>query len=272
MPNVIRTTCRSTLAAFLAVVVALTLAHESKSQEPPHTRPETSPVNSNQNDVSRPYVLILPGILGERVWDRRIAKGFEKAGFIGQVEIFDWTRGPLMMVSNIGGDEKKVAALVNRIRQFKTSYPNRPLYLIGHSGGCCMVTQILEELNGDRLIDRAVLLSPGLESNYDLGGALSGTRLGIVSFYSRMDLPISGSLTFVRGLTKLRLEASAAAFGFVAPENLNASDQESYKKLLVQHEYNPNMLKTGNAGGHFGWTVPRFVGHHIVPLLKHHNR
>ena len=228
---------------------------------------DPSHVNGARFDT-RPYVLILPGILGEQMWDRRIEQGIRQAQFACNVEIYDWTKGPVMMLSNIGGDRQEVEYLVRRISTFKQAHPQRPLILIGHSGGCRMVIGVLEALQRNRFVDRAVLLSPGLESAYDLRSAMEATRRGIVAFHSKLDFPISAPLTFARGLTRLRLDASAATFGFQVPATLNEPDRAMYLKLLRQREYRSDMLVTGNAGGHFGWTVPKFVSSHIVPLLK----
>lgn len=216
----------------------------------------------------RPYVLILPGILGEQIWDRRIRTGIEQSGFPCDAEIYDWTDGPLMMVSNIGGDRREILSLIRSIHKFRKQHPQRPLFLIGHSGGCRMVVAVLEELGDRPLVDRAVLLSPGLESKYDLRQALRNTQHGIVSFYSNLDFPLSAPLTFANGITQWRIDVSAATVGFETPRNLDAVESESYQRMLVQRAYRPKMLATGNTGGHFGWTVPRFVSSYIVPWFN----
>ena len=216
----------------------------------------------------RPYVLILPGILGEQMWDRRIRQGIIQSGIGCDVEIYDWTKGPLMMVSNIGGDSREVTRLIKSIANFKKTYPNRPLYLIGHSGGCRMTVRVLEQLDHQPLVDRAILLSPGMESSYEMNLALDGTRRGIVTYYSPLDFPISAPLTFARGLTKMSLHAPAATFGFVSPSTQPNKSGHVGQAPLIQLEYRADMLSTGNVGGHFGWTVPRFVAQYIVPWFR----
>lgn len=250
------------------------LAHRGSAQTWPESSQTAADTPSrvsfgiDDREPSRPYVLILPGILGEQMWDRRIRQGIQQSSLACDVEIFDWTGGPWRMVSNIGGDADNVVVLTRLIRRFRSDHPHRPLFMIGHSGGCRMVVRVLEELQNQRLVDRAVLLSPGLQSKYDLTRALGATRQGIVAFHSPLDLPISGTLTFARGLTRLRLDASAATFGFEPPVDRRTGEPDFYKQQLVQHEYNLNMMSTGNIGGHFGWTVPQFVSQHIAPLLQ----
>ena len=233
-----------------------------------NSRIPDSTVRSSPSRLSgRPYVLILPGILGEQIWDRRIGQGLVQSGLEADIEIYDWTRGPMMMVANIGGDGNEVTKLIHSIQKFKQLHPQRPLTMIGHSGGCRMVVRVLESLRDDALVDRAILLSPGLESSYDIGVALDNTQQGIVSYYSPLDFPISAPLTFARGLTQMRLDRSAATFGFEHSRCCETTDRQD-KPELVQLTFRPDMLSTGNTGGHFGWTVPRFVAQHIVPWLR----
>jgi len=266
---VIRTRHYRALPQLLTLAgVCLLLASLAPAQTPQKLSSRVIAGNRPTAKATLPYVLVLPGILGEQIWDRRIRRGIRESQIPCEVEIYDWTKGPLMMISNIGGDEAKVAALVQLIERFNADFPDRPLFLVGHSGGSRMVIRILEELRGRKWVERAVLLSPGVEPTHNLSAALSATRSGIDTFYSRLDFPISVPLTFVKGLTELELDAPAATFGFEIPTGLSLQEQALYENRLFQHEYRPSMLSTGNTGGHFGWTVPRFVSRYIAPLLQ----
>ncbi len=213
-----------------------------------------------------PFALLLPGILGEQVWDRSIKLGLEQSEFSGEAYIYDWTRGPLMAAANIGGNHQQVSHVVKAIVQFKTKYPYRPLYLVGHSGGCRMVVNVLENLPRVDLVERAVLLSPCLESNYNLTRALAMSNCGIVSFNSPLDVPISVPLTAVRGMFQGRMDVSATVAGFRLPKQPQL--QQIYEQKLVQKRFQTRMISTGNLGGHFGWTKPKFVAQFVAPELK----
>ncbi len=217
----------------------------------------------------QPYVLILPGILGEKFWDRNIRSGILRGGFSGDVEIYDWTHGALGMPLNIGGNAKQVKYLAERITAFKSQYPNRELHLVGHSGGCRMAINVLEELNGSGAsVDKAVLLSPCMDSNYDMRSALAGCNSDIYSFYSPLDVAIPLPLTFAHGMSRGNFAISAAITGFRTPGGLSASEKWDYLGRLKQINYQRHMVATGHPGGHFGWTNPTFVASYIVPLLR----
>lgn len=218
------------------------------------------------------YALILPGILGERFWDNNVQAGIRASNFAGQTEIYDWTKGPLMMAANIGGSSRQSAILVQRIVDFKQRFPRRPLYLIGHSGGCRMVVQVLEQLPIGVDVERAILLSPCMESTYDLSRALSKTEAGLVVFYSPLDLAISVPLTVAHGFVQAgRIEQTGATTGFKAPPHLNAVETDLYQNRLIQNRFERSMIWSGNIGGHFGWTVPRFISKYVVPYLASSN-
>lgn len=221
-----------------------------------------------QFEDQRPYVLILPGILGEQVWDRSLQKGISGSGFPGEVEIYDWTHGPLAFGLNIGGNKSKIQYLRQRIMEFKYSNPMRPLYLIGHSGGCRMVVNILETLPRDVQVERSLLLSPCMESNYNLSGALAACRSGMIAFRAPTDIPISVPLTTLHGITQGRMSVSASALGFKIPKNASDYEVDEYSRAFSQLDYNPEMLSSGHLGGHFGWTTPKFASRYIVPLLR----
>ena len=233
----------------------------SERHQPPQ------PTGTNY-DCVRPYALLLPGILGEQFWDKNIKAGIEKSNFSGDVEIYDWTLGPLAMGLNMGGNARQVQYLTNRIQEFKQAYPNRPLYLIGHSGGCRMAVLTMEQLPDQCQINRAVLLSPCMDSNYDLRLAMNHTSNGIVAFNSPLDIPISLPLTAAQGLFHGKVKMSAAVFGFRFPKQILPEEKPIYQKMLSQKQYRPDMLGTGHIGGHFGWTVPEFVSQYVVPSLS----
>ncbi|MEM9410028.1 MAG: hypothetical protein AAGA30_02875 [Planctomycetota bacterium] len=219
--------------------------------------------------ATRPYVLILPGVLGKQFWDENLLHGIQNSVFQGEAEIYDWTNGPLAIAQNIGGSDIESDFLTQRIVDFKTQFPNRPLFLIGHSGGCRMALNCVENLPyGSSLVERIILLSPCMESRYDLCRTINRTSKGIVAYRSPLDIPISVPLTTVHGLAKGKLSASAAVIGFQIPNHLDFQQRAFYTSKLAQRTYHPKMLNTGHIGGHFGWTLPSFAATYIVNDLR----
>ncbi|MDB2685979.1 alpha/beta fold hydrolase [Mariniblastus sp.] len=212
------------------------------------------------------YTIVLPGILGEQGWDRNVADTIRNSSYPGEVEIYDWTHGPLLFGWNMF-DSRQVKQISSRITNYQERYPGRPVYLIGHSGGCKIAVQTLESMPTGRRIEKAVLLAPGMSSHYDLRQAMSHTRSGISAFSSALDVPISVPLTGFRGLADGELRLPAAAFGFHPPKGLSTEEARRYEQLLDQRRYSGQMLGTGHLGGHFGWTSPSFIAEHVVPQI-----
>ncbi len=216
--------------------------------------------------LSQGYALILPGILGEQGWDHNVASALERSTYAGAIEVRDWTLGPLMFGWNMF-DSRAVDEITDRIQTYQVLYPGRPVFLIGHSGGCRMVVQTLESLPEGAAIEKAVLLAPCMSSKYDLRLAMSRTRSGICAFSSGLDIPISVPLTGLRGLAVGELCLAAATVGFRPPDELSEHERQCYQRQLQQHRYSWEMLGQGHPGGHFGWTTPSFISAHVVPQL-----
>ncbi len=216
--------------------------------------------------LSQGYTLILPGILGEQGWDHNVASALEKSPYPGAIEVLDWTLGPLMFGWNMF-DSRAVDEITGRIQSYQTLYPGRPVFLIGHSGGCRMVVQTLESLPEGTTVEKAVLLAPCMSSKYDLRLAMSHTRSGICAFSSGLDVPISVPLTSLRGLADGEFRLAAATVGFRPPDDLSPRERQWYEQRLDQSRYSWKMLEVGHTGGHFGWTTPAFIAAHVVPQL-----
>ena len=130
-----------------------------------------------------------------------------------------------------------------------------------------MAIRTMEQLPDHCRIERAILLSPCMDSNYDLRSAMNHSSSGIVAFHSPLDAPISLPLTAAQGLVQGKVKMSAAVFGFRLPKTIQPQEQHVYRQMLFQQKYRPDMFSTGHIGGHFGWTVPEFVSQHVVPNL-----
>lgn len=224
------------------------------------------------NKLNEGYTLILPGVLGHAPWDNNLAAGLTDAGIPGAIEVYDWTQGPLMMGYNMlaGGNVRRHGERVaQKIVDYQQRYPGRPVHLIGHSGGASAVIRTLEALPQESRVSSAVLLAPGLPSDYDLRLALSRTTGGIHNFYSPYDLLISAMyVPTMANHSRLYEPTAAGAFGFHVPKGVQGWDRTTYEQALKQHPYKLEMVEGGNLGDHFGWTNPAFVARWIAPVIK----
>ena len=138
------------------------------------------------------FTVVLPGIEGKSVFNSNIAQGLIHGGVKSAVEVHDWTTGhlPLFLVHlrHIERNRDEARKLAQIIVEYQDRYPDRPVYLVGHSGGGGMALLTLEALPPDRKVTGVILLAVAVSRTFDLREALSKTERGIWNFYSPGDL------------------------------------------------------------------------------------
>lgn len=187
-----------------------------------------------------------------------------------EVRDFVWTHGWGKMFKDLQ-DAPYLASQANRlaeeVRQAKLAEPDRPIYLVGRSGGAGLVLLAAAQLPPATL-ERIILLSAAVSPTCDLRPALRATRHELVSFYSSFDWFVLGWGTTKFGTADRVHGPSAGLAGFVRPDDLDAEGQELYKRLF-QIRWVPSMLTEGFDGGHvFGTSTPAFVTKELAPWLR----
>ena len=170
-------------------------------------------------------VVVLPGIHGNSPINEDIRQGLRGAGIQCAIEIRQW--GFLLPVAklavnqvNVLGNRQAGAKIAEQIAAYQAQHPDRPVYLIGHSGGAGIGVFALEALSrmpGSRQVTGAVLLSASISSRYDLTRALQQTRQGIVNFYNEKDIALLGIGTTILGNVDGGRASSAGRVGFKLP-------------------------------------------------------
>jgi pimeloyl-ACP methyl ester carboxylesterase len=210
--------------------------------------------------LDRGLVIILPGIEGPGLLSSNVRKGLEQAGVSMGIMVYSWGRpiplaGPLINQMDVAGNRAAGRRIATYIDNYLSLYPDRPVYLIGHSGGGGVAVFAAESLPPNRKAERLILLGASISSDYDLSEAMCNTRQGIVNFYSSKD-EILGATLFVGNVDGGRA-ASAGLTGFVGgPPG------------LVQEPWRPVMSRYGNRGRHAHWTRSDFVEAFVAPYLK----
>lgn len=220
--------------------------------------------------IGQGYTLVLPGVMGSAPLDHGIVQGLVNADVPTAVELYDWTAAPCRPVHNLRSlsrNRAEACKIAARIVAYQDSFPGRPVYLIGYSGGAAVAVLTLEALPPGRTITKAVLLAPTLAQDYDLQAALAHTVEGIHSFHSAIDVPVMVVLTSAFGTTEGKHAFTAGAFGFQRPKGPEASQRRPDYCRLTQHAYQLKMLESGHAGGHFGWANPAWVAQWVAPML-----
>jgi pimeloyl-ACP methyl ester carboxylesterase len=221
--------------------------------------------------VERGYTIILPGVEGTSWFNISIARGLVDAGHDAAIEIYDWTtRCRLMLFYHLMALERnreQARIIAEKIIAYQDRFPNRPVRLIGHSGGAAMAVLVLEALPEDRRVTQTVLLAGALSPDYDLSTALRRSELGITSFYSGGDFVYLGAGTLAFGTLDRQHTPSAGAIGFRIPEYLTPERRRWYESRLHEEPYRLEMLRSFNFGGHIGPVNRRFVAEWVAPLL-----
>ncbi len=219
-------------------------------------------------------VLILPGIEGRSLWNRNIAVGLDKGGIRSAIEIQDWTTGvPGNFVANLTDLDRNLQQarlIARRVVAYETEHPDRPVHLIGHSGGGGMVVLTLEALPPGRVVDGAILLAAAISPDHDMTVALRRTRWGLCNFYSPRDVTLLKVGTSLLGPIDRRYGPAAGAVGFRIPADLDASGRRLYEQRLRQIGWSERLRPFGADGTHTGWASRKFAQTYLAPLILEH--
>ncbi|MCD4699466.1 MAG: alpha/beta hydrolase [Phycisphaerae bacterium] len=220
--------------------------------------------------LDRGLVLVLTGIEGASRINEDICWGLADAGVHRAIELVDWTM-PGAYLHNLRDQErnrKKAEDIANRITRYQMSHPDRPVTLIGHSGGGAMAVWIAEAMSPDSSIDGLILLSASLSPGYLLDISLRNSRQGIVSFFSREDWFFLGAGTMTLGTMDGKHTSSAGMVGFDVPAR---PGQEGLYGKVFQIAWQKRMARTGHTGGHPTSGARRFVATYVAPLVLAEN-
>ena len=221
--------------------------------------------------VEHGYTIVLPGVEGTSCHNIAIARGLVDGGHESAIELRDWTTGysPLFAyhLMALNRNRKQAQEIADQIVAYQDAFPDRPVRLVGHSGGAAMAVFVLEALPEDRKVTQVVLLAAALSREYDLSKALARCERGIVNFYSWGDVPHLVVGTAALGTIDRKHTISAGAGGFRVPKQVGEAGRELYAERLQQIPYRPAMLKSRNAGGHIGPTTRKFVSEWVAPLF-----
>ena len=205
-------------------------------------------------------VVILPGIEGTSGFNLDIRRGLHQAGCYRSIPIYNWgSPVPLvgMLIKQAGlGNRWSAQDIAKRITKYMDAYPQRPVYIIGHSGGGGLAVLIAEELPEDKPVDGLILLSASISKGYDLDKALARCRKGIVNFYNTGDVGLLGFGTTVVGNIDGSHGPSAGLTGF---------DYGSDK--LYQVELSREITSPFGGTSHSAATRPGFVSRYVAPWV-----
>ena len=206
-------------------------------------------------------ILILPGIEGESGFNHDIMRGLELSGSYRAVMIYHWGRpipllGMVLNQMDVIGNRLAGKSIAELVEHYQDMYPNRPVHIIGHSGGGGIAVFAAEELSEDRQVDGLVLLSASIGDGYDLTKALRKCKNGVVNFYNPSDAGLLGVGTTIVGTVDGSRGASAGLNGF----------KHTFPKLY-QRRITAGMTSRSGGGSHDAATKPQFVNVYVAPWV-----
>lgn len=229
------------------------------------------PVRAHKEEAEpsrRGVVFVVGGIGGWDILGPCAEWALPRAGVAHEIRDFVWTHGWGRMFKDLQDHPhllRKAEDLALEIRRVKAEDPQRPVYLVGKSGGTGLVLAAAELLPSATL-ERIILLSAAVSPGYDLRGALRATKGQIVSFYSRHDAFILGWGTTKFGTVDRVYGPSAGLCRFSPPANLDQADRALYDRLL-EIPWSPRMIFEGHTGNHLGTSLPGFLAKEVAPWL-----
>lgn len=213
-------------------------------------------------------VVSLGGVGGYNWGTRWLRTGLDEAGVGAAIHIYDWSKGPGGMFVGDLTDRARNRAIAQDLARTVSTYvaamPDRPVALIGHSGGAAVVVWALEAMPESCRVDRVILLAPALAPAYDLSEALKRVEKRMYVMYSPADVGLMAAGTMVFGTMDGQHSVSAGLAGFALPAQ--TADLRQYAKVR-QVQWNLDLVKAGHLGGHMGWTTTRFARDYLAPIL-----
>lgn len=171
-------------------------------------------------------------------------------------------------LSNVADQRRGAEKLAGEVQTWVARHPDRPVFLVGKSGGTAIVAGALERLP-EGSVASALLLASALSPGYDLSTALRAVRGELVAFWSPYDVLILGVGTLLFGTMDRVRSVGAGLVGFRVPQALDDDGRRRYAERLRQVRWGRAMIRVGNLGGHAGTDNPAFLRRYVVPLLRH---
>jgi len=190
-------------------------------------------------------VVILPGIQGIDEHSYAVSGGLRSGGVRRALVLQRWGKdmpavGMLINQVDKVGIRFEAMKIAGKIIDYQKEFPDRPVHILGHSGGGALAVFIAESLadqgfNGARPIEGLVLLSPSISPIYNLDKALSICNAGILHCYNPEDVAILGGGTTMFGNLDGVPGPAAGLNGFRELDDFDPTDEiATYGGRLTQ--------------------------------------
>jgi pimeloyl-ACP methyl ester carboxylesterase len=228
----------------------------------------TEPVSSQQPD-STGLIVVLSGIEGPGWATDSICGGLRDAGLSHTIQTYDWTTGAWYHITDhlwdYEANRRAAKDLAERLMAYRQEHPDKPVRLIGMSGGAGITLWTLEALPVNFGNCQAILLCPGVSPWFDLTAALQRTDRGLYCFRSALDCLVLGIGTMIGGTLDRQWTPAAGAIGFVVPEEYERA--QWYGARFTDYPYSKVMADFGHFGFHMSWSSRSLIAKVVAPLV-----
>lgn len=218
------------------------------------------------SDTTQRTIVLLPGIEGGAWQLDGTVKGLRDGGINGEFDVISWGQRPfgsLDNLTNLDANKARAKSIAERIIGHQREHPERPIALIGFSGGGGLAVLVAEALPKDSQLDRLILVGAAVSPHHDLREARARCKHGIVNVYSVGDWFILGAGTSVFGTIDRANTASAGHVGFQTKDG-----KLRVEEGLTQIAWQARWIATGHDGGHIGWLARPWAEKYLAPVIS----
>jgi len=190
-----------------------------------------------------------------------VAEGLRRAGYLGDVEVFDWSPSRIPLIDQVdpfGVNKLKAKDLANRIKKYKQQWPKQEVNIIALSAGTGVMTWALERLRGKYKVDNVFYVGSSLASNYDIRRALLSVKGRMYVYFSPHDMV----LQFVRATGTIDHQLLTPVAGMVGLKGKGAQFGQ-----VVNIGWDKKWERLGWKGGHTDCVNRSFVQYEIARKL-----
>jgi len=210
-----------------------------------------------REELERGMIVLLPGVECTMNPMKGIVLGLRDAGVDRAIDVVQWGHvpfGTFRNLHNLPRNRRRAARIAERIVAYQQGYPQRPVTLIGYSGGGGIAVLAAETLPEGVTVERIILLGSALSPGYDLTAALGRSNRSVVHFYSPRDWYQLGVGTRLLGTIDRKYVESAGRRGFA-----DGDGELLEHEKLEQIAWRPEWRNLGHRGDHWGWLSRRWV-------------
>ncbi len=196
-------------------------------------------------------IWMFPGIFGGDEYLGEVRRAFRDAGVEEAIYSYDWGRIPVLdSFTNLmdeEGNRQAAAAAAEQIVTYARSHPNRPIDLVGYSGGGGMVVMVAEALPEEVHLRNMALVHGAVSPDYDLTVCLRHVNGRLINFHSHLDWLILGLGTSLFGTMDREYVEAAGKDGFHLE---TAVPDPVLREKVVQVPWTQESLKSLHLGNH----------------------